>query len=141
MHVRSAHFIRSVSIFLPLLLAIFISCSTGTAVRSGEVFRLREGESRRAAGALVRFIEVASDSRCPQGVTCVWEGDADVRLTVDGHPVTLHNAGAERRRAAIDGRTIELVALAPQPEESSAKRPGYEVELRVTEGGSSGLRR
>jgi len=42
----------------------------------GEEFYLRIGESASIRGEdlQVRFLDVTEDSRCPKGVTCIWEG-------------------------------------------------------------------
>ena len=62
------------------------------------------GEAGNLAGVAVRFDEVVEDSRCPEGVTCVWEGRAKARLDVAGTPVVLtapHGGDRDRRRAAV----------------------------------------
>ncbi len=87
----------------------------------GETIVLAVGQSAtiRAESVNIRFDRVVEDSRCPVGVTCVWEGDAVVRLVVVQGATTatvdLHlNATASRER--VEGRyKIRLVDLQPQP--------------------------
>ena len=44
---------------------------------------LRQGDQKRVAkGLSMHFIEVTDDSRCPVGTTCVWAGNAKVKLTL-----------------------------------------------------------
>ena len=56
-------------------------------LRAGASVRLESGEQ------MIVFEKVEGDSRCPKGVTCVWEGDAAVRLSIGP-------AGEMRMRAA-----------------------------------------
>ncbi len=43
---------------------------------------LQKGELLNFGGKSVKFLEVISDSRCPKGVTCIWEGEAKLLLGV-----------------------------------------------------------
>ena len=56
------------------LLGSYACSNDGVSI--GEEFYLRIGESAsiRGENLQVRFLEVTEDSRCPKGVTCIWEG-------------------------------------------------------------------
>jgi len=73
---------------LPVVLIIFSGCSGGTNVQLGEKFTLSIGESASISGEdlEVYFKEVVGDSRCPQGVTCIWAGEATsvIKITHSG---------------------------------------------------------
>jgi hypothetical protein len=112
-------------------MCLLIACASQKEVGSGASFRLSLGATARAAGAIVRFVEVASDSRCPAAVTCVWEGDADVRIAVNDEIVSVHTASSGPRSARVEGLTIELIELRPRPSASPATNVPYEVELRA----------
>jgi hypothetical protein len=67
--------------FLVLVFLLCIILSTSSACKNdgvslGEDFYLYIGESANIKGEelQVRFLEVTEDSRCPKGVTCIWEG-------------------------------------------------------------------
>lgn len=90
----------------------------------GEPFTLAPRQEQRipAIGLVVRFADVATDQRCPRDVTSVWEGDAEVVVTVvqDGDERTFHlhtprdvigPTAAELR----SGHRLELLALEPEP--------------------------
>ncbi len=74
----------------------FLLCTTlfassacrNDGVSIGEDFSLHIGESASIKGEelQVRFLEVTEDSRCPRGVTCIWEGRAGclVEITYRG---------------------------------------------------------
>jgi hypothetical protein len=129
---------------LALLLAV--ACvSTGPTQAGQEVelvpgreFDLAAGRTARIAGApaTVRFDQVTEDSRCPVDVTCVWEGDAIVRLQVerpdaDRVTVDLHTNAAFAREAATDGYLVRLIRLAPLPREGQTTPPERYVATLV----------
>lgn len=76
----------------------------------------------------VGFDAVTADSRCARGDTCVWEGDAVVRLRLqprDSPPESfeLHTTANGQRSATFDGYAISLVALDPIPVSGQAISP------------------
>lgn len=114
--------LRSRSLLLfPALLAC--ACSTppaGNATRTvadGESFVLDAGQSvTLAAGGTLRYLRLATDSRCPPEVQCIWAGDAEVQFawTPAGaatQTFSLHT-GTEPRSHALGGATLELRSLA-----------------------------
>ena len=70
---------------------ILILARTGTQPPPaiGEEFSLHIGESTEVgeAGLVISFDELLHDSRCPELVTCVWEGVAEMLITA-GTPST-----------------------------------------------------
>jgi hypothetical protein len=85
----------------------------------------------------IRFDTVTEDSRCAQGVQCVWEGNATIRLTADsaGKPQTveLRTSGNPQPGSAF-GFRIEYRALRPTPTTAGPIPPrDYVVTLRVTQ--------
>lgn len=111
------------------------------AVRDGETFTLKVGESARIPdlGVVVRFTEVLEDSRCPTHLNCFWTGRVRAafvaergRMTapfvlegfVEGTP-----QGGGPSADVLDF-VVELQALAPYPgpEETQAE---VEAVLRI----------
>ncbi len=70
-------------ILLPLSL---FGCSKPTVneVSLDQEFTLSIGQSVAVAGEniSIKFVEVISDSRCPQGATCIWAGEASCLIEV-----------------------------------------------------------
>jgi len=65
--------------FLTILIT-FAAAICVTAQRSTD-FSLQVGEQKTAASKLkIHFLEVTDESRCPVGTTCVWAGNAKVKL-------------------------------------------------------------
>ena len=99
---------------------------------------LAPGESVFLQDLAVKFEGVSADSRCPVGVTCIWEGDAVVELTASdppsgGEALELHTAGPFPREATHGRYLIRLVALTPQPREGQpVSAPDYRATLRVS---------
>jgi hypothetical protein len=59
--------------------------ASSVEVPFGSEFELQVGQERQAGKygpLMVRFDSVSQDSRCPQGVQCVWAGNAAVKLSV-----------------------------------------------------------
>jgi len=44
--------------------------------------KLMQGEMVDFGDTQIKFVEVVSDSRCPSDVTCVWAGEAKVRVEI-----------------------------------------------------------
>ena len=127
--------------FAVLLLAPVLACGGGgptgtTSARLGEPFDLRPGEvAFVSSGLRVEFLGVVSDSRCPTGVQCIWEGDATVRLTVLSNgrrTLELHTSARFDQEAAFDGYLIALEGVDPQPSAGVPIPPAdYVARLRV----------
>ncbi|GHE33622.1 hypothetical protein [Sphingobacterium griseoflavum] len=87
------------------------------------------------------FNRVVEDSRCPEGVNCVWAGIGAVELTAMGtytRPQTFILATEKNAKknyepsAVFNGYTYRLNALMPYPtQEKSSKRETYSVEISV----------
>jgi hypothetical protein len=73
------------------------------------------------------FETVAEDSRCPTNITCIWAGDAVVRVTVVGanaERATLNlRTGTAVREAGFQHYRVRLVQLLPAPEDTQASPP------------------
>lgn len=92
-------------------------------------FALPVGQTAVVKGTDTRltFSEVREDSRCPTDVTCVWAGDAKIRVVVS------RNGAADETRimsitppnneARTDNLRIRFVGLAPVPRQADANAP------------------
>ena len=100
---------------------------------------LRVGSTAALASGAVAltFVRVASDSRCPTGATCVWEGDAEVEFRLQrrgrvAQLMTLHTNPRFMQTASVDGVTVILEGLIPRPETDRPVAPdNYVATLRV----------
>ncbi|MFQ5570564.1 MAG: hypothetical protein ACE5G0_12855 [Rhodothermales bacterium] len=79
---------RTMPLLSFLTLLLFAGCSlfgygdSESSFQAGEVISLEEGNSANLSRipASFRFIEKMADSRCPIGVTCIWEGEVKVAM-------------------------------------------------------------
>lgn len=91
------------------------------------------------AGLTIQFREVVSDSRCPEGATCVWAGNANIRIVVEP-PLTntavrtfALNSYLDPQHISYAGYTIRLVSLDPYPHIDKTIEPDeYVATLHVT---------
>lgn len=70
-----------------------------------EMDSLKLGEEKIFGDISVEFIKVISDSRCPESVACIWEGEAKILLG------TNFNRNYFERQVTISGRTSEVLEL------------------------------
>ena len=101
---------------------------------AGEPLSVGLGETARRDGHTVRFVEIVEDSRCPEGVTCVWEGRVQIRVEVDGEPFVLtvpHGSPRDDESPMIEWGEIQVVVtgVTPYPG-SAASEAGAAVEAQ-----------
>jgi hypothetical protein len=139
----------SVAVAAALLLCAGCGADEGVLAPSlGESFTLAPGDAARldGAGVSVTFVRTDSDSRCATGaagdiatVECVWEGVADVHLSVsvgaeaaqDLHLPTTDSHGFSRD-AVLGGYRFSLLDLRPAPRVGPIPEADYRLTLVVS---------
>jgi hypothetical protein len=126
---------------LPLIMIILPGCAGPAAdvnAALGERFTLSIGQSAVIAdeGLKIKFIEVVGDSRCPQGVQCIWAGEASalIEITYSGstYRKVLTQPGASESTTTDFGIYEIAFSLQPYPQagkEIDAK--DYRLQLQV----------
>ena len=114
---------------------------TWQQARVGREFKLKAGErvTLKRNKLRIKFAAVTQESRCPVDVTCVWAGNAAVRLDVstnrsNGKSLTLNTGRSSSlpREAVYQGYKVKLVDLSPYPRSDRKIAPGdYVVTLLV----------
>jgi hypothetical protein len=107
-------------------------------------FPLSVGQSMVVDGAALEigFQAVTSDSRCPKGEVCIWEGDATVCIWVQPAAGTkeefvLHTSSKGPTVTDFGNWSIRVLALDPYPITGrSILQADYVVTLQVTSGPS-----
>jgi len=127
-----------------LLLLLFLAACGGGAgeVKAdlGREFSLSSGQtaSIQGEGLQLKFIEVVNDSRCPHGVTCVWQGQASCLVEItyleSSHRVTLVQPGLTEDPSRIDfAEYIIGFNLTPYPQAGKEiEESDYRLQLVVT---------
>ena len=87
-------------------------------------------------GIAIRFEDVLEDSRCPEGATCVWAGNAKVSVTVTRtgkEPARVElNTNLEPRTARALNCTLEVIRLDPvRRVHEEVDKNAYIVRLKV----------
>ncbi|MCA1619360.1 MAG: hypothetical protein LC795_08645 [Acidobacteria bacterium] len=101
-------------------------------------FTLKVGHEAlvRPGGLKVRFGAVLEDSRCPEGVDCIWSGNARIAAELSGaggKPASVElNSDVEPRRQSYMQYEVSLLGLAPRPREGEKIDPkSYVATLLV----------
>ena len=98
-----------------------LKCETQDPV-VGSAFNVRVGERSTLAGEnlTLTFVQVLEESRCPEGVQCIWEGNARVGVKAEKPPsgpatLALNTSGRYDREATYQGYRVQLLTLVPHP--------------------------
>ena len=90
-------------------------------------------------GIKVKFIEVLEDARCPADVTCVWAGNAKIKLqlTKAGKSETVElNTALDPKEVKFAGYSFKIAQLLPYPRSNvRINRLGYVARLQATPAG------
>lgn len=107
-------------------------------VMFGHRFSLSVGRTAHVGGndpLRVTFVELVSDSRCPEKANCVQAGEAVVRLELEtkGEVVSREVSTAPGKQVAeLDRYRVELLSVYAVPRANLPIAPGdYAVELQV----------
>jgi len=112
--------------------------------QAGDSIPLPLGKEVHVGEVWMALSDVPSDSRCPRGVQCAWDGDAVAAIVV--HP-PCYKQGCKAASAGLQLHTrlepragegwshrVELLALLPAPARDSAgEKPPYVAWVRVTQ--------
>lgn len=115
----------------------------------GKIIYFNQGENKflKEYEMNVTFKNMAEDSRCPEGVTCVWQGAAVTNIELMGittRPVTIplattENAGRNYHTSTVfNGYTISLVEVTPAPasgEGAKALAGKYRIGIIISKDG------
>ncbi len=100
----------------------------------------------RSTGKVHLQLEETQDSRCAEGVTCIWEGEAKATILAWDedekmqHRFTLTLGSAKESRGYTGDHTIHLMAVNPYPRaEQTTARADYVVLVGVTATAEDGL--
>jgi len=122
-------------IVLPLLILGCQNSITSVNPEIGKTFKINLCQTLEFQGADLRvtFEELLEDSRCPEGVTCVWAGNGRVSIKLNELQAEL-NTYLDPKSIDLSGYEIELFSLAPYPKiNNEIEQEEYILEMMVTE--------
>src|SRR5262245_54350024 len=108
-------------------------------IRLGQEFELKINQEAaiEGEGLAVVFDSVLEDSRCPEGVDCIWSGNAKIRIRSSKQkhapaPVELNTDVGPKSSTYLDYE-IKLVALKPRPKaDKPVQSNEYKAALIIT---------
>jgi hypothetical protein len=110
-----------------------------TEAKLNKEFEIQVGKSVsiRNEGMKISFSNVAEDSRCPEGVACVWAGNGKVVLKLSKagkRSATMSlNTGLDPKHDIYRGYDVKLVSLNPYPKKNvGIKKEEYVARLVVS---------
>ncbi len=127
--------------FFPMLVMIACSQSADGEVKAdlNKEFRLPVGQTAVIAGEglTIKFEAVTADSRCPQGVTCIWAGEANcqaaVTLNKTINPYNLKVSSSGLGQTVVLGYTFNIINLEPYPQaEKTTDKNSYVLVMKVS---------
>jgi len=104
-----------------LLFAIFTMSSVpieGRGKKGSISVQIHKEKSVPSAGFKIKFVEMVEDSRCPEGTSCIWAGNAKVKIEIRGHgSVRTFELNSMTQPAVVNysGYEIKLTSLTPKP--------------------------
>ncbi len=127
---------KGILLLLSFSLLLAKACDTGDDFILGESFTMEPGQELKnnTADITVKWVEVAEDSRCPKDTNCVWEGQAQISLLVNGDPMTLILRDGKPEEASMNrgGYVFEAVQLDPYPDGTVIDPTQYRLQLLVS---------
>jgi len=127
-----------VRLLASLAIIVVTGCAYGAGkaeprvVKAEESFELSSGESVRIDETVIRFVGVEGDSRCPEGVQCIWEGSATLRFALGGTDETFTVETSRGTQTAVAGKYhLAAESLSPYPKQGQSIAPSsYRATLR-----------
>lgn len=118
-----------------MVLAIIMSVIDSADAQTPQKITLRPKQQKSLYAGILRiqFVEVVEDSRCPEGVNCVWAGNAKVKIRVSsrrlGEKIFEVNTNGGPKGDQFEGYAINLESVTPYPK---ANKPIGKAAYRVT---------
>jgi len=95
-------------------------------IKFGESITLEKGKLR------IKFKSLVGDSRCPQGVVCVWAGNAEILLEVSKNEIAL-NTALDPKEQVVGDYNIQLRDVIPHPKAGEELKPeDYSIKIIVS---------
>jgi hypothetical protein len=137
---RIPHSLFALFAFFTLFSPLFAQQSRkAEVIRLGQEFELKINQEAMIEGEAlaVEFESVLEDSRCPEGVDCIWSGNAKIRLKSGKQkqtPAAVElNTHVGSKSSSYLNYEISLVALKPRPKADKPIQPNeYRATLIVT---------
>jgi len=119
---------------LILITSLTILAALPALAKHDDSVTLQVGRQKTVGKITVKFVAVDSDSRCPINVSCVWAGNARVKISVrkgKRHANDLElNSNLAPKVITFEGYDIAFVDLTPKPGEERSTLDDRRVQLK-----------
>ena len=119
------------TLFLSLLVSVFVQCSCKQKIDENVIVISQKLENK--SGFELRLKNILEDSRCPEGVTCVWAGEVTVAVEfykdkklVEEKTLVFNSKTAEANKEWFQkyySKNIKSVSVLPYPKEGVVVKP------------------
>lgn len=112
------------TMLLTTVLTLFFGGILTVEARSDKPIKVAVGREKKFSSSKVRvkFVSLVEDSRCPEGVNCVWAGNATIKVSIslpDGSSETFEmNTNLGPKGATFGPYAVNLTDLTPVPKEN-----------------------
>lgn len=111
---------------IALIALIAFAAALSASAETGKVFAGKQKAFQKKKIS-IKFISLVEDSRCPEGVDCVWAGMAKIKVMVSNKKkaskefeVTLQG---DSDKIIFEGYEIKLMELTPKPKANTRIDP------------------
>lgn len=134
---------KNIFLFLFLLVGFYAKAQTDKLSLKSPVIvcKVEFGEKLGFGDYTVKFAEVLSDSRCPEKVTCVWAGEAKIRLEIQKNGEKVENKTlvfSPNMQSSVlfslKNKEVKVYGLSPYPVEKPIRDDGKYVLKLILEG-------
>lgn len=109
------------TLFLAVILTLVFGSVVTANAQTDSAIKVKVGKQKKFSRSKIKikFVSLVEDSRCPEGVNCVWAGNANIKVMISqgngaGENFEMNtNLGA--KGATFGGYAINLVSLTPTP--------------------------
>ena len=125
-----------------LILALILTFAFGsffqTEAKAQKQIKVQVSRQKNVPGTkmTIKFDSLVEDSRCPEGTTCIWAGNAKIKVTVKmrgSQAKTFEmNTNLGAKGETYEGYAINLESLTPAPKDNiRINRNGYTATFTV----------
>ena len=105
-----------------LLLTVVFGSFQIVYAQKNEQLKLKINEQKTVENRklTIKFVSVLEDSRCPEGVNCVWSGNAKIKIKLKNADAAWKtfelNTNIEKKEISFEGYVIKIAELTPTPQ-------------------------
>ncbi|MDQ2746697.1 MAG: hypothetical protein M3T96_05495 [Acidobacteriota bacterium] len=112
------------TLFLTMILTLVFGSVITVNAKDDAPIQIRVGRQKKFTRSkiTVKFLSMEEDSRCPEGVNCIWAGNARIKVEIGAGKdceIFEMNTNLGAKGATFRGYAVNLTALTPLPKADS----------------------